>query len=348
MRRRVVFGLSETIATLPPQRAFTSVDLPTFGLPATAMKPLLISGRLDRERGGIRRRPRPNQGWGCLPATHTVERTERRRTRSRQICAKSLHAARASASRVQIPRLRKEFGRRVRHDLPRTVRERHTIETELPQPLPAAAARRRGDADRLEVTRPTALGDRPRDRRLLGANSERVRSVLDIHTLERPPVARENHGTDEVIRVRRVRPPRRRARPLDEFLARHANTWNKASVISAPSTPPYATSSVEWTPASTRVCATSSAMMNVSVEMRNRCSWSLRTYVAAIQPANAIAACPDGSPPRSGVPRPLIAFVAITTRITTTSEMSVSFAGASRSLSNTRSLRFATCPENTR
>jgi hypothetical protein len=31
--------LSETIATLPPQSAFTSVDLPTFGRPATATKP---------------------------------------------------------------------------------------------------------------------------------------------------------------------------------------------------------------------------------------------------------------------------------------------------------------------
>ncbi len=40
-RRLVVCGLSETIATLPPQSAFTSVDLPTFGRPATATKPLL-------------------------------------------------------------------------------------------------------------------------------------------------------------------------------------------------------------------------------------------------------------------------------------------------------------------
>ena len=39
IRRRVVCGLSETIATLPPQSAFTSVDLPTFGRPATATKP---------------------------------------------------------------------------------------------------------------------------------------------------------------------------------------------------------------------------------------------------------------------------------------------------------------------
>ena len=39
IRRRVVCGLSETIATLPPTSAFTSVDLPTFGRPATATNP---------------------------------------------------------------------------------------------------------------------------------------------------------------------------------------------------------------------------------------------------------------------------------------------------------------------
>ena len=51
MRRRVVCGLSETIATLPPQSAFTSVDLPTFGRPATATNPLF-------------KVPYPDPGWG--------------------------------------------------------------------------------------------------------------------------------------------------------------------------------------------------------------------------------------------------------------------------------------------
>ena len=37
--RRVVCGLSETIATLRPTIALTSVDLPTFGRPASATKP---------------------------------------------------------------------------------------------------------------------------------------------------------------------------------------------------------------------------------------------------------------------------------------------------------------------
>ncbi len=37
--RRVVCGLSETIATFSPTIALTSVDLPTFGRPASATKP---------------------------------------------------------------------------------------------------------------------------------------------------------------------------------------------------------------------------------------------------------------------------------------------------------------------
>ena len=44
--RRVVCGLSETIATLRPTIALTSVDLPTLGRPASATKP-------DRVGGGV-------------------------------------------------------------------------------------------------------------------------------------------------------------------------------------------------------------------------------------------------------------------------------------------------------
>src|SRR3954451_7704155 len=328
------------MATLPPQSALTSVDLPTFGRPATAMKPLLMPRRLVPATARNRRRPPPGKGWGCRPATHTVDRIGSRRTHLRQF--------RAESSRVELPRLRQQVAGRVRHDLAGAIRERHAVEPELPQPLPTTAARRGGDPDRLEIAGPASLCDRARDRRLLRADPKRVRRVLHVHALEHAPVARERHRTDEVLRIRRVRPRRDGARPLDELRPTHANTWNNTSVMSAPSKPPYATSTVECTPASIRVCATSSAMMNVRLEIRKRCSASLRTYVAAIQPANAIAAWPEGNPPRNGVPRPLIAFVAMTTMMTTTSEMSVSFAGASRSLSSSRSLRFATCPENTR
>src|SRR6266536_1433359 len=46
MRRRVVAGTLDVIATFSPQSALTRVDLPTFGRPATATKPL-FTGLLE-------------------------------------------------------------------------------------------------------------------------------------------------------------------------------------------------------------------------------------------------------------------------------------------------------------
>ena len=89
-------------------------------------------------------------------------------------------------------------------------------------------------------------------------------------------------------------------------------------------------------------------MMNVSEETRKRWPESSSTSVTAIQPAKASAAWPDGSPPRSGVPRPVSAFVAITSRIVRTSAIRVSSAGAFESRSRKRELRSATWPEKTR
>ena len=43
MRLRVVWGLVETMAIFSPTRAFSKVDLPTFGRPTSAMKPDLNS-----------------------------------------------------------------------------------------------------------------------------------------------------------------------------------------------------------------------------------------------------------------------------------------------------------------
>src|SRR3954469_2280 len=102
-RRRVVCGLSETIATLPPQSALTSVDLPTFGRPATAMKPLLMLRLLDGATTRSRGRPPPDKGWGCRPATHTVDGTGSGRTQLPQM--------RAEFSRASLPSLRQELGR---------------------------------------------------------------------------------------------------------------------------------------------------------------------------------------------------------------------------------------------
>ena len=79
--------------------------------------------------------------------------------------------------------------------------------------------------------------------------------------------------------------------------------------------------------------ATSTATKNITVETRKRCSFGLSTRVTAIHAANATAAWPEGRPPRSGVPRPVSAFVAITRMTTRISAISVTFAGASRSRS---------------
>ena len=84
------------------------------------------------------------------------------------------------------------------------------------------------------------------------------------------------------------------------------------------------------------------------VETRKRCSLGPMIWVTAIQAPNAIAACPEGSPPRSGVPRPVNAFVAITRMTIRTRAMIVTFAGASRSRSKKFVVESLTCPEKTR
>ena len=75
--RRVVCGLSETIATLRPTIALTSVDLPTFGRPASATKP----------RRGV-----------TSPAARPGARASRRR-RSRGPCPTRCSAPWTTASR---------------------------------------------------------------------------------------------------------------------------------------------------------------------------------------------------------------------------------------------------------
>ena len=100
-------------------------------------------------------------------------------------------------------------------------------------------------------------------------------------------------------------------------------------------------------PDSIRVCATSSAITSAIVETRKR-SWRPAMYVAAIHAANAIAAWPEGSPPRSGVPRPDHALTAMTTITVTASAPIVSSAGASRTCSSTRDERLAMRFEKTR
>src|SRR5436190_6638177 len=235
IRRRVVCGLSETIATLPPQSAFTSVDFPTFGVPATATKPLFIAtagtrcaAKLDGS-WGTGQPPYPHPRVGVSPLTLYGERSSESRT--------SLCRLRANSSPVEVPCFGEQLGWRTRHDLACIVPKHDAIETELPQPLPATAARRCGDPDRLEVAWLAALGDRARDCSSLRADSEWIRGVLDVDALEHAPVSCAHGCADEVLRIRRVRARRCRDRQLVQLIA-HANTWNRTSVIKAPSKPP--------------------------------------------------------------------------------------------------------------
>src|SRR5690349_2438027 len=126
-RRRVVCGLSETIATFPPASAFTSVDFPTFGRPATATNPLLTS-------------PYPHPGWGTMPAALGGDDTARGRTalspnRDESGTSASGHRAPVRRRSAELPRVRQQLGRRVRHELAVVVPERHPLEPELVQPL---------------------------------------------------------------------------------------------------------------------------------------------------------------------------------------------------------------------
>src|SRR5205807_563950 len=142
------------------------------------------------------------------------------------------------------------------------------VEAELVQPLPAAAARSGGDADRDEVARPAARGHGGCDRGALGADPERIGGVLDVDARELAAVARTDDCADEVARIRRVGANRSSLGLRDELA--HRASWKSVSVVNEPSSPPSSTSSVEWTPDSMRVCATRSAITNAIDETTNR------------------------------------------------------------------------------
>ena len=73
------------------------------------------------------------------------------------------------------------------------------------QPLPAAATRRRSDADCSDVTGAHALARGFRDRNALRADPQRIGGVLDVHAVEDPPVLQEERRADEIVGVGRVR-----------------------------------------------------------------------------------------------------------------------------------------------
>ena len=157
----------------------------------------------------------------------------------------------------------------MRHNAP-TVAEHDPLDLHLSEPLPAAATRRGVDRRDDEVAGTVSLGHRPREGGSLGADTERVRGILDVDALDDAPVAGEHRAADVEPRIRRVRACGDRVSGREELFVGHAaNIWKIPRVTSAPSSPPTATSEVEWIPASTRVWATSPARMNASDETRN-------------------------------------------------------------------------------
>jgi hypothetical protein len=104
------------------------------------------------------------------------------------------------------------------------VHERHPVEAELMEPLAAGATRRGGDPDRLEVAGLCALDDRPADGAALGADSDRVGGILDVHARDDAPVAHERGGADEELRVGRIGRLRGGHGSVVELLVRHLNT----------------------------------------------------------------------------------------------------------------------------
>src|SRR5207237_5586821 len=107
------------------------------------------------------------------------------------------------------------------------------------------------DSDRCDVARPVPIADGLHECRLLRADPERVRRVLDVHALEHLAVPCLHRRADEIVRVRRVGPLRDRDSTLVQLFAH--SSWNTERVTRAPIAPPYATSRAECTPASTRV-----------------------------------------------------------------------------------------------
>ena len=101
-----------------------------------------------------------------------------------------------------------------------------------------------------------------------------------------------------------------------------------------PSSAPSSTSNVEWTPDSTRVCATSSAITNAIDETTKR--WCAPGGVRDRDPGRERdrRVARTAARPAAAFPRPVHAFAAITPATVIASATSVSAAGASRSRSS--------------
>src|ERR687893_565680 len=102
--RRVVCGLSDTIATLPPTMRLTSVDFPALGRPARATKPERVTASPSPRPGAraSRRRPRA-RSQDARPASRPLPAPLGRDARGR---APARVAARSRALPERAPRFR--------------------------------------------------------------------------------------------------------------------------------------------------------------------------------------------------------------------------------------------------
>ena len=110
---------------------------------------------------------------------------------------------------------------------------------------------------------------------LLGADPERVGGVLDVDAGELAAVARPHDGADEVVRVGRVGARGGGLGLLDEILliasvCSSGELEERQRHQRAEQAAEQRPRAAEWTPDSTRVCATSSARMKAIVEIRKR------------------------------------------------------------------------------
>ena len=154
----------------------------------------------------------------------------------------------------------------------------------------------------------TPFGDRAGERAALGADAERVRGVLDVDAGDDATVAQKRGRADVEVRVGRVGVRRRGLRELEQLLVGHASTWKRIIVTSVPITAPSTTSRG-------RVDAGLDPGLGDEQRHDQRDEGDddalvLATMKAiAVKPPNASAAWPEGSPPESGVPRPVSALL---------------------------------------
>ena len=245
---RRVAASSETIATLSPRSALTSVDLPTFGRPRR---------RRSRSSRGLTAGSRPHRVHGRPAASPTPIYDTRVRPNRVERAVSTVASPSVTCRRAQRALGVTTISPGSEHDAIEPNSCSHWRQPPHGDAVIAIASKSPG---------PVALGDRARKRGPLRADAERVRGVLDVHALDHAAVARQDGAADEELAStarRRARRPRRPARAARRrSCAEHLEDDERDERAEQPAV--ATTSNVEWTPASTRVCATSSAMMNVS------------------------------------------------------------------------------------